>query len=136
MSLIIVYPEVSFDSWVSVDDANTYFENRLRSVTWESATDANKEFALLRAYTRMSLLNLKLPTPIDDATLTKLKTAQMEQAIHELRYDLDYPSGGVTAVDLDGVKVNWNKSQVQQYPDIVLGLLREFIQMKTVKVVR
>ena len=133
---LTVYPTENYDSFVSVTEADTYFANKLRGTVWDSADISEREAALRQAFIRINLLNLSSIALIADEGLTKLKAAQTEQAIHELRYDLDSASGGITAVDLDGVKVNWNKSQVQQYPDIVLGLLRNFIQMKIVKVVR
>lgn len=133
---LTVYPTENYDSFVSVTEADTYFANKLRGTVWDSADNTEREAALRQAFTRINLLNLNYLSLIADEGLTKLKTAQMEQAIHELRHDLDSASSSLSAVDLDGVKVNWNKSQVQQYPDIVLGLLRDFIQMKSIKVVR
>lgn len=53
---MIVYPNGNYNSWISEDDADTYFENRLHPSEWKSS---NKEVALQTAFRDLNqLLNL------------------------------------------------------------------------------
>lgn len=133
---LVVYPTESFDSWCTLEEADTYFANRLRGATWDSNEDDQKEAALKQAFIRINLLDLSYPVPILDETLKLLKQSQMEQAVHELRYDLDSVGSSLSAVDLDGVKVNWKQSEIKPYPEIVISLLRKYIKLKTVRLYR
>ena len=52
---MIIYPTSNFESWISEDDADTYFESRLNVSAWDTA---NKEVALMTAFRSLQELDL------------------------------------------------------------------------------
>ncbi|MHC4138509.1 MAG: hypothetical protein ACYSR1_01395 [Planctomycetota bacterium] len=82
-----VYPENDHNSWISEDDADTYFESRLQVSEWDSA---NKEVALQTAFRDLCLhLDLDIDLSNDDTPLPTLKVAQCEQALYLLKNEVD-----------------------------------------------
>jgi hypothetical protein len=94
MSLII-YPTEDYNSWISEEDADTYFETRLYNEDWTQATGDLKPMALVTAFRSMEELNLNLEDLEStdqeevDNLLTALQRASCEQALHELKHDLE-----------------------------------------------
>ena len=82
-----VYPEVGYQSWLSEDEADEFFETRVNSEKWYSS---NKEAALVTAYNDLTLLlKLSLDLSEDETPLPVLKAAQAEQALYLVTNDLD-----------------------------------------------
>jgi hypothetical protein len=133
---MIVYPNEYYDSWISEDLADEYFENRLNADSWYAA--ANKEAALMTAFRSLQELDFNLEfgengTLADTfytdnqkvEILTALQHAQCEQALHEVRNDLD--AGGVEAVSLGGVlsfKLNESGKQSERFSYRAMAILR------------
>ncbi len=80
---MIVYPESGYNSFISEDDADEYFETRLNTSAWDTT---NKEAALMTAFRSLQELGIDLT---DTDSLAAIKQAQCEQALHELICDLD-----------------------------------------------
>ena len=105
---LIVYLYLGYNSFISVTDADTYFEGWLNA----SAVDtANKEADPLQSYRSMQELD-NVVDLFDAAALQALSSAKCEQALHEIRNDLDelqassVSLGGLVSVKLknDGQK--------------------------------
>ena len=128
MSLII-YPDENYNSWISEDDADSYFETRLNADQWDTA---NKEAALITAFNSISELELSFdPTESDE--LTALKSAQCEQALHELINNAE--AGAVSSLSLGGllsVKIPESKTSPPRYSERALAILRPYIRARTV----
>lgn len=86
---MIVYPTSGYNSFISVNDADTYFETRLHSADWLTS---DGETALMTAYRSLQELDIFIDLSDTDA-LQAIKQAQLEQALHEIRHDL----GGLQA---------------------------------------
>lgn len=135
---MIVYPNTNYDSWISEDGADIYFETRLNAERWDVA---NKEAALTTAFRSIGELNLDILfkvdktfadsyTDIEKAELLKdLQDGQCEQALHELIHDLDNPP--ITGLSLGGllsVKIpDKNQGPPSRYSSRALSLLRPYI---------
>ena len=103
---------VDTNSYISLADANTYFEDRLNSATWDEATDTDKSKALIQAtqiidqkdflgYKSVSTQALKFPRTglvddgidVDGSTIPKrVKDAVCELAIWCLSEDYTEPN--------------------------------------------
>jgi hypothetical protein len=82
-----VYPETGYQTWLSEDEADEFFETRINSEKWDSS---NKEAALVTAFNDISLLlNLNIDLSEDETPLPVLKAAQAEQALYLVTNDLD-----------------------------------------------
>lgn len=97
---MIVYPDSNYDSWISENEADTYFETRLNADRWDTA---NKQAALTTAFHSLNELDLTVDQ-IETDQLTALKQAQCEQALHELNNDLD-------SSDVDSI---WGHPELRQ----------------------
>lgn len=109
---MIVYPTSDYDSFISEEAADTYLESRLNTDEWDSCTI--KEAALQTAFRSLAELNLDI-TLDDDSLISEdvytdseiaeifedLQQAQCEQALWELKHDLD--SLAVENVSLGGM---------------------------------
>lgn len=139
---MIIYPNENYDSWISEDEADTYFEFRLNVGEWDAA---NKEAALMTAFRSLRELDLDIRFE-DDGTfadsytdteaeeiLKDLQEAQCEQVLYELKNDLDCPPisnlaiGGVLSV-----KIPQNQNPPSRYSDRALMILRDYLKMRTV----
>jgi hypothetical protein len=84
---MIVYPNENYDSWISEENADDYFETRLNATEWDSS---NKETALITAFNDLNLLlNLDIDLENDETPLPVLKAAQCEQALYLLKNGVD-----------------------------------------------
>ena len=143
---MIVYPTENYDSWISVADAQTYFDSRLRCDEWAAlATDAEKEVALQTGFRSINELDLNIAfdddliisttayTDTEQAKiLTALELAQAEQSLHELRFDID--NQGVKSVSLGGMlsfTLNPGEEKPPRYSERALAILRPYLRAKT-----
>ncbi|HEC61673.1 MAG TPA: hypothetical protein ENI27_05400 [bacterium] len=126
---MIVYPNENYVSWISEDDADQYFETRLNAGTWDNA---NKEAALMTAFRSINELNLNVdPTETDQ--LTALKQAQCEQALHELKSDIDGQAiSGLTLGGLLSVKMPADQTSPDRYSKRAISILRPYMVVGTV----
>lgn len=122
---MIVYPDANYNSWISEDDADTYFETRLDSEPWIAA--GNKEAALITAFQSIDELYM-LIDPVKADNLNALKQAQCEEALHELRYNINGLSiSSLTFGGLLSVKVPENQLPTTRYSRRALAILRPFL---------
>lgn len=141
---MIVYPNSDYDSWISVDDADTYFETRLNSTEWNG-----EEAALQTAFRSLQELDLDLVFESEtnlvlssayytDAEISKiitaLKQAQCEQCLFELKNDPDgqaiegFSLGGLLKVTLPDKK----GKQPPRFSQRAIAILRPYIKAATV----
>jgi len=126
---MIVYPDENYDSWISEDDADTYFETRLNTEAWNIG---NKEAALMTAFRSIQELDIEIDLT-DADVLNALQMAQCEQALHELINTLDGP--GINTLKLGGmlsVKISENQIPIDRYSMRSIAILKPYITLKTV----
>jgi len=127
---LIEYPTENYNSYISEDDADEFFEFRLNADSWDAC--GNKEAALITAFNSLAELNLDIdPTETDQLDI--LKQAQCEQALHELNNDLDSPN--ISRMSLGGLlSVNFpaNQDQTPRYSERALSILRPYLSARTV----
>ena len=123
---IKVYPETGYNSFISEDDADTYLESRLHASAWDAAAD--KEAALMTAY--RSLQELDIVVDLSDATaLQALATAQCEQALHEIRHDLDEPQASALSFGgLLSVKLKNDGQKPPRFSPRAIAMLRPYLK--------
>ena len=130
MSLII-YPDTNYNSWLDDIEADEYLEDRLNADPWDAAL--NKEAALITAFNSLAELDLTIdPTETDQ--LTALKQAQCEQALHELKNDLD--STGISSLSLGGllsVKIPESNVPPSRFSERALAILRPYLSGRSIK---
>jgi hypothetical protein len=143
---MIVYPDSSYDSWINVADAQTYLSTRLHADAWDAlASDSEKEVALQTGFRSINGLDLNITFDDDliiSATaytdteqtkiLTALKQAQCEQALHELKYDVD--NLGVKSVSLGGMlsfTLNGDEKP-PRHSERALAILRPYLRVRSV----
>jgi hypothetical protein len=131
MSLII-YPDTNYNSWISEDDADLYFETRLNADSWDTA---NKEAALITAFQSLAELNLTID-PTESEQLKALQEAQLEQSLHELINGTD-DSVGISSLSLGGgllsIKVPESKTPASGHSKRVLAILRSYLSGRSIK---
>lgn len=129
---MIVYPAASYNSFISLDDADTYFQTRLNAEKYTTQGDPIQTAALITAFRSINELDLTIdPTAADQ--IQALKDAQCEQALHELRKDLDSQNPpAYLPIDLKYMK---NK-ELPRYAQRALAMLRPYLQAPTCQVVR
>jgi 2-hydroxy-3-keto-5-methylthiopentenyl-1-phosphate phosphatase len=128
---MIVYPDENYDSYISLADAETYFTSRLSADEWDAANDGIKEAALQTAFRSLSELSLDIDLDEDETPLEILKNAQCEQALHELKHDLD--SQNLSSVMLgSNLSVKFHKEKPSRYSERTMALVRPLIIMRTV----
>lgn len=143
------------NSYITLADANTYFDARLHVTTWTSATDDDKNRALVMACRRINqetfygdreTTTQRLPFPrvnlgyLDgiylDSTIPEiLKEAQCELAIHLLGTDMSKPSvdtSNLAEVQVGSIRAKYavdkNDNVSQSYdtlPPFVMSLLQD-----------
>jgi len=125
-----VYPTASYQSWISENDADEYFEYRLKSDEWHGA---NKDAALVMAFNDLNqMINLSVNLSEDETPLAVLKAAQCEQALHLLKTEFDsrqvdsFSMGGDLFVKLD------SKREPQIAVRAVM-ILSDYILMRTIE---
>ena len=127
---MIVYPTTGYNSFISVDDAETYLTERLYSEDFLTADAATQAAALVTAFHAISTLDVEIDAT-DAAQLQALKYAQAEQALHELRTDLD---AQVKQLGLPDLKIQ--QPERPRYSDRAMNHLRPYMKVPTVQVVR
>jgi hypothetical protein len=132
-----VYPADDYESWISIEDADTYFESRLNSDAWSDlGYDTDKSIALRTAFRVLGMLPLTIDDldTINAATLLRaLGQAQCEQALHELKSDLDAQSA--TSVSIGGllsVKMP-EKRKWDRYSERAIAILRPWLSLPSIK---
>jgi hypothetical protein len=125
---LIVYPNENYNSWISEEDGDAYFENRLHSSEWDSS---NKEVALQTAFRDLSLLlNLDIDLENDESPLPVLKAAQCEQALYLLKNEVD--SKTVDSISLTpSFFVRLGKREARLSPN-AMTILHPYIIAKTI----
>lgn len=140
---MIVYPLENYDSWISEEDADTYFDSRLHAEAWNTPST---DVALQTAFRSINELNLNITLDDDgviassiysDAEaatiLTALQQAQCEQALHELRNDLeDQAISSVSFGGLLSVKLPKSEAPPPRYAERAMAILRPYLVLKTV----
>ena len=128
---MIVYPTENYDSFISVEDAGNYFETRLHSDDWLSALAPVHESALMTAFRSLCELDITID-PEDSAQIQAHKNAQCEQALHELKEDLD--SQNVSYFMLSGMQAQ--KKELPRHSPRAMAILRPYIKAPVVQLVR
>ncbi|MDA3897705.1 MAG: hypothetical protein PF482_16345 [Desulfobacteraceae bacterium] len=128
---MIVYPDIGYNSFISLDDAVAYFKTRLHSDEFLSQGWNVQEPALITAYRSINELDLTID-PTEAAQIQALKNAQCEQALHEIKEDLD--SQNINSFILMGIKTT--KSELPRYSQRALAILRPYISAPICQVVR
>jgi hypothetical protein len=142
---VIEYPTTDYNSWLDEDEAEEYFESRLRSEEWY-ATSTDTDATLITAFRSLQELDLNIEFDSDKLIsdsyysaseiaeiLSALQQAQCEQALHELKNDLDSPNisrmslGGLLSVDMPE-----GQDQTPRYSERALAILRPYIKARTV----
>lgn len=144
MSELIVYPEANYNSWISQDDADAYFEGRLHADAWTGADGDEPVAALQTAFRSLQELTVNLDD-LDsddqdeaDALLLALQQAQCEQALHELKFDID--AATVKSVSLGGLLSASFMSGPEATPDRfssrALAMLLAYRTIRTISRIR
>jgi hypothetical protein len=134
---LIVYPDEDYESWVSLEDAETYFEGRLNADHWLRLDSLDQEAALRTAFRSLSELTLDLTdleiTDRQAALLKALGQAQCEQALYELVRDLDgQQAESVSLGGLLSAKFPERK-KTERYSERALAILRHYLSVPSVK---
>ena len=127
---MIIYPDASYNSFISLADAILYFRTRLHSDEFLSQGWNVQEPALITAYRSINELDLTIDPTADQIQV--LKDAQCEQALHELKEDLD--SQNINSFILMGIKTT--KTELPRYSQRALAILRPYISAPVCQVVR
>ncbi len=142
---MIVYPTTDYNSWISEDDADEFFETRLNADPWDAASD--KEAALMTSFRTLGELDLNIVLDDDKeisssyytATqvaeiLKALQESQCEQALYELTNDTE--GSGISGLSLGGllsVKISENKTPPPRFSKRALAMLRPYLSAPTIK---
>jgi hypothetical protein len=122
---------VGTNSWVTLDEANTYFKTRIGSeVIWnEELDDEKREASLITAFN--TLMNSGLFSISADSDSAQVKNAQCEMALFLLQHaeDIDSRKGlqsqGVLSSDVVSETYDKDKLNSLAIPQIVLSLLND-----------
>jgi hypothetical protein len=141
---MIVYPDSGYDSWLSEADADAYFATRLNVDEWTAATSELKQRALQTAFRSLREFAFAITCnpdgtlsdvyPVDRAAaiLKALKESQCEQALHELKHDLeDLMANSVGFVGLINVEFN-SDAKIDRYSPRAVAMLRPFLKARSV----
>ena len=128
---MIVYPTENYNSFISVADADTYFDDRLNAGPWDGAT--SKEAALVTAY-RSLADELSIVIDLSDADqFQAIRQAQCEQALWELENNLSGQAlSGLTLGGLLSVKIPSDKTPPARYSPRTLALLRPYLRGRSI----
>ncbi len=142
---LIEYPTDDYNSWISEDDADGYFETRLNADPWDACQ--NKEAALMTGFRTLNELDLNIVFDDDKeisssyytATqvaeiLKALQESQCEQALYELINDTE--GSGISGLSLGGllsVKISENKTPPPRFSPRALAVLRPYLSMPTTR---
>ena len=140
---MIVYPTTNYNSWISEDDAETYFENHLNASSWDALT--NYEPTMITAFRSLQELSLNIIFDSDDLIssaiytdseiseiLQDLQFAQCEQMLHEL--DTDIYGQQINFLSLSGLTVKMpNNAKTERFSPKAMAILRPYIQALVVQ---
>jgi len=140
---MIVYPTTNYNSWISEDDAETYFENHLSADSWDALS--NYEPVMITAFRSLQELSLNIffadDKTISDSVYTEdevceilqdLKFAQAEQMLHEL--DTDIYGQQINFLSLSGLTVKMpNNAKTERFSPKAMAILRPYIQAPVVQ---
>ena len=145
MSLeIIAYPTADYNSWISDGDADDYFETRVHADEWNSADSNLRLAALQTAFRSLQELTLNLDDLESDdqdevdALLLALQQAQCEQALHELKHDLEETAvksaslGGLLSVSM----VSGPEATPERFSSRALAMLSAYRTIRTISRIR
>jgi len=132
---MVVYPTESYNSWISLADAITYFEGRLHSDEFTGAVTATQEASLITAFRALNEFSFSIEFDDDDVIdtgtyttaqiatiLQALQHAQCEQALYELKLDLD---SQFSQLDIPDLKMR--KKEMPRYSSRALKLIGPYI---------
>lgn len=135
-------PTVNQNSYVNMEDADTYFSNRLYSENWNDAELSTREKALLMAATMLDLhfewrgqkddpaQAMEFPRKGMTDTPRAIKTAQMELALLLLQTDLTaLPThAGIKSEKVDVLAVEYDTTyKPPVVPDRINSLIEPFL---------
>lgn len=140
---------INENSYITREDANSYFANRLNNETWDSAEDPQKDAALIQAtqiieqkeflgYKSTSAQVLKFPRigliydgyDVDGSTVPKrVKDAVCELAIWCLSEDYTEPDdlSNYKAIKIAVIEIETRGNGVKGLPPLVSKLLSPFM---------
>ena len=140
---MIGYPTTNYNSWVSEDDTEDYFENHLNAGSWDALS--NYEPVMTTAFMALQELSLNFVFA-DDKTISStaytdseisdilqdLQFAQCEQMLHEL--DNDIYGQQLDFLSLSGLTVRMPKdSKPERFSPKAMAILRPYIQASVVQ---
>ena len=141
---MIVYPTDSYNSFISLADAVTYFEGRLHSDEFTGAVTATQEAALITAFRALQEFSFSITFDDDDiidadtytaaqiaTILQALQYAQYEQALYELKLDLDQQ---FSYLGIPGLQMT--KKEQPRYSPRALKIIGPYIYAPTLTVTR
>lgn len=114
---------IGTNTWISLEDANTYFDTRLNSDEWDESSSETKVKALVTAFNKISNADFDLP---DEAT-TAMEQAQCEMALFLLLHQADMDTRmGLQAqgVKSAGIVQESYGDNVSGFPKVVEDLLK------------
>jgi hypothetical protein len=136
------------DSYITLTDALTYFDRRLHSDAWTTASDADREKALRAATTLIDLCDFKgqrttASQPLAwprryvfdregclvpaDAPPAAIKHAACEMAIHVLSRDPAQAGAGITRKLVGDLQVDYSAAQPDPLPALARRLLSSYL---------
>ena len=137
----IVYPTEHYNTWISEDNADTYFEYRLHADSWDACTV--KESALITAFLALQELDLNIEFESDDTIseayytaserakiLLDLQQAQCEQAIFEIENDPSAPA--IDLLNISGLQAKMSEKPPRFSPK-AYAILRPYIRASVVQ---
>ncbi len=129
MADLIPYPLTDYNSYGTVDEAEFYFESRLHSDSFLSASYEVQAASLITGFQSIAELDLNIDLENDGSPLEKLTHANFEQALYELQNDLDVQQA--ISLNLSGLAVKMPDEKLQRYSPRALALLRPYLNHAT-----
>jgi len=141
---VIVYPELGYESWLSEAEADAYFATRLNVDEWAATTSDLKLRALQTAFRSLREFSLEIVFNADGtlaetysdeqaaAVLKALQESQCEQALHELKHDLEnLAADSVSLGGLLSVKLSPD-AKPERYSSRAVAMLRPLLKARAV----
>ncbi len=126
---LIIYPTDSYNSYVSLADAEILIDDNIITTTsWDALTNAQKELYLKQATT---LIRLKIQDPYEEATPYDLQLATVHLAVSSISVDMTESDGrdNLKRIKIEGAieKEYFTKGEKSNsFPDIVEALLSQY----------
>jgi len=131
---LIIYPTTSWDSYVSLAEAETIASANIINLTaWNALTNATKELYLKQSTT---LIRLKIIDPATTSTPSDLKLATVHLSVSSIGVDMTDNDGkeNIKRIKIDGAleKEFFTKGESSNaFPDIVTALLAQYQYVST-----